>query len=225
MGVVEDRVYWATRAGLPSDNVPGLTLQQLIDMATAEGPDKTWGDLTNYLKTQQIAVGEETIPRSFCLNTAEALAVTQTLRLTYFTCRKTESISQVKMVTGATAAGATPSLIRIGLYTVAANGDLALVASTATDTALFAAANTAYTKALSTAYVKVMGQRYALGLLVNSAAAFPSIAGAPAEGSILGLVSPLMHASVAAQADLPASVLAASQVASVIGPHYCELLP
>ncbi len=237
MGVVEDRAYFLSLAGLTVDN-PILTLETLKAIADMEPHERLMspyfddrGQFTakhdGYLRTQQIDTGEETIPRPLC-QSESLLSTTQVLRLTYFTARKTELITQVKMISGGTAAGATPSLIRIGLYTVASNGDLTLVASTATDTALFAAANTAYTKALSASYQKVAGQRYALGLLLNTAAAFPTIMAMSASASriaVINSIAPLITGSVTAQANLPSTVATASVANSDNAALYCELLP
>lgn len=226
---VRERNALLAQLGIPTAQDPtdinNVTLRALIGahhhIKLTSIYDRT---IRNYIGSNNVAVGEETVPRVLT-QAANALATTQVLRLTYFTARKTESISQVKMVTGGTAAGATPSLVRIGIYSVAPNGDLTLIASTPTDTALFAAANTAYTKALSAAFTKVEGQRYAVGLLLNTAAAFPTILGAAQQNAVLGAVAPILNGSVTAQADLPNSVATASVATSTVGPLYTELLP
>lgn len=229
MGLAAERAALVAQLGLAIDPT-GLSLKELesiLKRSAEESPLTPWGPLDGYLAANSLASGEETVPRSL-LGSPTTLSTTQALRLTGFTARKTETITQVKMITGGTAAGATPSLIRIGIYTVAANGDITLVASTPTDTTLFAAANTAYTKALSAAFAKVAGQRYAVGLLLNTAAAFPSIVSAGGGNTAIdkfALTAPMLTAQVTGQADLPASVANASVIASGIGPLYCELLP
>lgn len=160
-----------------------------------------------------VAAGEESIPRLVVIASTGAL-VSQQLHLTYFTAKKTETEASVKVRTGATAAAATPTLCRMGLYSVAANGDIALIASTPNDTTLFAAANTAYTKAYSVAAQRVAGTRYARGILVVSAAAMPTFFSSAIStpfGNELA-TAPRLAAQVTGQADLPASVAAGSLV-------------
>lgn len=98
----------------------------------------------------------------------------------------------------------------MGIYSVAANGDLTLVASTPNDTTLFAATFTSYSKALSAALNKVAGQRYALGLIVVTAAAIPSFIGwAGVNASIFQatmLQSPTLAARMNGQVNLPANI-------------------
>lgn len=156
-----------------------------------------------------VTSGEATLPRNISIGN-----VTMTsgfLRLAYFTARKSETINNVRIGTTGTAAGATPTLVRVGLYTVDGSGNLTLVASTANDTTLLAATNTAYTKALSAGYAKVAGVRYAVGVLVVTAAAAPTIMGLASSGatSEFGL-TPRVTGSVSGQTDLPSSVAVGS---------------
>jgi hypothetical protein len=149
------------------------------------------------------------------LMTGNGIAVaTQTLYLTYFTADKTETISTLTAFTGGTAAGATPTLCRYGIYTVAANGDLTLAASTPNDTALFAAANTDYPKGLSVALSKVAGQRYAHAILVVSGATMPTFHGVqlPATNPTNTFVryAPAIVGRVTGQTDLPSPISAGS---------------
>ncbi|HMH18059.1 MAG TPA: hypothetical protein VK572_07920, partial [Burkholderiales bacterium] len=123
----------------------------------------------------ELTAGESTVPRESAAATTIA-ATTKLLRLAFFTARKSETIKTLRVVTTATAAAATPSLIRLGVYSVSEAGALALVASTPSDTTLLAAANTRYSKNLSATWAKVAGSRYAIGLLVVTTAAAPTIA-------------------------------------------------
>lgn len=156
----------------------------------------------------QVTVGQETASRSLGAN--NQTTGTGNLRLSFFTARKSETSTQARMVSGSTAAAATPTLVRWGLYSIAANGDGTLVASIANDTTLFAAINTAYTRSWSVAYAMVAGQRYALGLLVVSGAAAPTILGSVSVDSNESAVAPRLTGNISGQADLPASFLAAS---------------
>ena len=126
---------------------------------------------------QQVLAGEEVLPRWLTRDNSQAIG-SQQLRLSFFTALKTETVTQVRCATGSTAAGATPTLVRMGVYSVAgadSQGDLTLLTATASDTSLLAAANTAYTAPLTTPLSKVAGQRYAVGLLVVTAAATPTL--------------------------------------------------
>src|SRR5688572_24209899 len=160
--------------------------------------------------TNFLTAAEEIFPRDLATSLGGPSGSGQ-LRLMYFTCRKTETTSQVRMYSSTTAAGATPTLVRIGLYSIAANGDGTLVASTVNDTALFSAASTTYQKSWSTPYAKAAGQRYAVGLLIVTAAALPTLLGSFVGNAGLATASaPTMAASLTGQADLPVSYTAAS---------------
>lgn len=179
----------------------GLGLSQNGTYATVE--EAAVGNL--------LTTGQATIARDL-VQSAAVGSTAGTLRLTYFTARRSETVTQVRVWSGSTAAAATPTLVRIGLYSVAANGDVTLVASTASDTALFAATHTSYTKAFSASYDLVKGQRYAVGILVVTGAAAPTYHGAtvfPGSGAE-ATAAPRLAASVGSQTDLPASVVSGS---------------
>lgn len=142
--------------------------------------------------------------------TASVAVVAGTLQLSYFTALKSEAINNVTTVTVGTAAGATPTLCRVGLYAVAANGDLTLEAATANDTTLWANINNAYSRALTGTWNKVVGRRYAAGLLCVTAAATPVIAGHTYSTSFVSSGPPQMAGSLAGQTDLPSNISAGS---------------
>lgn len=127
--------------------------------------------------------------------------------LSYFTARKTEAITQVRLWTGATAAAATPTICRIGVWSVTAAGVYTAEATTPNDTTLFATINTEYSKAFSVGFTKQAGVRYAVGVLIVTGAAMPSfmgaVPGANASQSIYAL-APRLTASQSSLADLPA---------------------
>lgn len=166
-----------------------------------------------------VSSGEETFERLFMSSSGSPTSTSGRLILGYFTARKTETTANVRVISGNVAAAATPTLCRIGLYTEAANGDLALVASTANDTALFASTFTPYVRAWTASYAKVMGQRYALGILVVSGAAMPALYGNGGVSSSEAAIAPRLCGMVTGQADLPVSVLAASVAANNACPY------
>lgn len=114
-------------------------------------------------------------PRVLC---ATAVAVTSgTIRWTQFVAPRNAVVSTVEHCTGSTAAGATPTTVKYAVYSVAEDGAVTLLAATANDTTLLAAANTPYPKALSAPVTLAAGSTYAVGLLVVTGAATPTIFG------------------------------------------------
>lgn len=173
-----------------------------------------------------LTIGEETIPRlSLGFGSSGFYVPSTSGRVlgAQFVARKTETVTQVRVVTGGTAAGATPTLCKIGVYSVAANGDHTLVASTASDTALFAAANTAYTRSFAASFTKIAGQRYAVCVIVVTAAALPTFVGLPGAAGEFG-VAPALSTRVDSQSDLPSSIAAGSLLTNG-SPIYAVLLP
>ena len=158
---------------------------------------------TDIYNGNAISTGEEVLPRLNAIG-AQSL-VSGTLHLTYFTARKTETISTVRMLTDSTAATGL-TLARMGIYSVDGGGNLTLVASTANDATLFDDAYSPYPKALTSAFAKVKGTRYAFGVLVVAATP-PNITGLTVSGADSSL-PPRLCGIVAGQADLPASVTA-----------------
>lgn len=197
---------------------------------TSLQPGQSYNDLGARLSDRALDTGESVyVPNQTATGVA---SVTQQLTLAGFRAVKTETITRLQFFTAATAAGATPSLVRAGVYVrQPANpaNTWNLVASFASDTTLFAAANTTYTKTLTTPFVKVAGNDYAVGLLIVSAAAFPTMV-APNANASAGfstdamLAQPISFAKVITQADLPTSILSASVVASVTGHFHAFLL-
>ncbi len=174
--------------------IPGGTSASAI--ATQAG---TVADTADAARLNLLTSGEEVIPRDMVQN--DFGLDSGTVFFSYFTARKTETITQVRTAVAATA-GAALTIARIGIYTISA-GTLTLAQSTANDTALWNVAFTATNKALSGSFSKVAGTRYAVALLAvgttmpvleciqiryQSAALAPRIAG-----------------ELAGQANLPAS--------------------
>lgn len=164
--------------------------------------------LFNEASPSDLTTGESTLPRHLIIGTAGS--GNNNLRLTYFTAKKTETITQVRMTTGSTAAvGAT--LCRIGIYEEdSATGNLTLVASTANDTTLWASGSTAYTRNLSASLSKVRGRRYAVGLLVVGTSTAPTFAGHAALSSTEAGIAPRLGGLVGSQTDLPSSISSGS---------------
>jgi hypothetical protein len=156
-----------------------------------------------------LAAGEATMRRSEISSAASNMS-TQSLRLTYFTARKTETITEVRTITGGTAAvGAT--LCQVGIYEEdPSTGDLTLVASIANDTGLWVAGSTDYTSSLSASFTKTRGKRYAVGILIVGASTTPTMMGRISANAAENARTPRLTGVVGSQTDLPASVSAAS---------------
>lgn len=137
-----------------------------------------------------------------------------TVRLTYFTAQKTETINSIRTVSGSTAqAGAT--LCRMGIYEEdPATGNLTLVGSTASDTTLWNATQTAFALALSAGFTKKAGTRYATAQIVVGSTTSPTLHG---QNQLIGseaAQSPRLAGVLSGQTDLPGSISAGSIVAS-----------
>lgn len=181
---------------IPADPVPGTTLGA--------------ADPTG------LTTGEATLSRLQITSSTLALGASGRVALTYFTATRSRDCTQLRTLTGGTAAAATPTLNKMGLYSVAADGALTRVAATAHDATLFAAANTAYTRAAGSFSVAA-GQRYAFAILVVTAVALPTFAGFAASGSAAPAelaLAPRLAGILNTQTDLPASIPAASVGAS-----------
>lgn len=133
---------------------------------------------------------------------ASISVVSGRVSFSFFTADKSFTASKVRARSRGTAA-ASVTLIRFGLYSVAADGAGTLVASTANDTALFAATFTEYTKNLSATYDVVQGQRYAAGWLV--VATTPGVYYSVPPAYINVAQSPRTVGDLSALSDLPAS--------------------
>jgi hypothetical protein len=174
-----------------------------------------------------LTTGESTCSR-IGLNSTSAVT-SGVVNLTYWTAAKTETITQIRISSGGTAAAATPTLCRVGLFTIDGSGNLTLAAAIANDTTLFAAINTEYTRTLTSSFSKVAGTRYASGVIVVTAVAAPTFYG-PTQvnsanvGTIQGR-APRICGAVTGQSDLPASVAVGSITSPAPRLIYMELLP
>jgi hypothetical protein len=166
--------------------------------------------------TSAVTEGDTTLTRTTPM--VDTLTTSSgTLLLSYFTASRAESINRITIVAGDTGAAATPTLLRVGLYSVSNAGALTLVTSASSDTAAMATPNQA-TDWQVTSYDVTAEQRYAVGFLVVTGAATPTLVGVSSElpSTELG-VEPRLAATLAGQTNLPASITAGtvSDVAKV----------
>lgn len=175
------------------------------------------------LNSYGLSVGQSAMPR-YGININAATVATNNLRLTYFTSTKSETVTKSKLYTGGVAAAATPTVCRVGLYAVAANGDLTLVASTPNDTSMFSAINTEYIKNFSVPYLISAGVRYALGVIVVTAATAPNLVGSSLVNAVITSSEPRIFSVIGSVSDLPSSVAVGSVVNTTYG-IYGEIAP
>lgn len=97
------------------------------------------------------------------------------LTIMEFTAKRTEAITHLSMYSRGVAAGATPTLVRFGVFTINADQSVTPLAVIANDTALFAATYTPYKRALDVTWNKVAGQRYGLGVMCVTGATAPQV--------------------------------------------------
>lgn len=206
---------WTTISGTGTTPANTCFVRLLLSMAgTVPEDDALYvdavilEDITTELvdSPHDLTDGENVFARRL-MDTPSATLPNGSLRLTYFTARKTETITEVRTLVATASAGST--LSRIGIYSEASDGDLTLVASTANDTTLWESTGAA-TKALSASLAKQRGTRYAVGLLSVGASSAPVFYG---HATGLGTESsqpPRMASLLASQTDLPASISAAS---------------
>jgi hypothetical protein len=137
-----------------------------------------------------------------------------TVKFRFFTAIRSETITRIRTIAGGTAAAATPTLCKVGVYEVDPQTDnLSNLVASANTTSLWSVVNGANTTTLAANFNKRAGQRYAAAALCITAGATPVLQGGPPLGLFNGsegLQHPVVNAVLAAQADLPATVAYAS---------------
>jgi len=171
--------------------------------------------------------GEANVPR-WMVNLPTTSTGNELMRLGYWTAQKTETITKVRTVSG-TPAAAGATLVKIGVFSVATNGDLTLVAKTADLSATtWIATNTPYTSNFTASWTKTKGQRYATAVLVVGASTVPTLAGfySPIAASELAESPRVMGHVSATDFGTIGSTIAGSGVSnSSAGIAYMVLLP
>lgn len=169
--------------------------------------------------------GEEVYSRAD-LSSSAVTGVSQSMRLVYFTAKKSFTTTQVRVLGGPTVAAATPTLIENGLFEINAAGDGTRVAVTANDTSLYSTASSTYTRLWLAPYFLIIGLRYALSWLTVSSVATPNYTGmnlilaATTEASLPARI----NGTIAGQTATPTSFLAAA-VGTITARPYGVILP
>lgn len=210
----------------PHNASPAASIINVLDTDLIFSPDNTppWAPIDRY---DAIASGVATFDRRDGLvDTALGFASTN-MQLVYFTATKSITSTAVQAWTGTTVAAATPTLCQYVLFSEDGSRNLTQIAITANDTSMFATGNTKYTKSWGSSVGIVRGQRYAVGILIVSAAAMPSFLGrcSPGSGAIDTIwgATPRFTGIVNAQASVPSTVTAAG-VANTRRHFYAEIV-
>jgi hypothetical protein len=100
--------------------------------------------------------GLETIPR-WAAGSQSINMTSGAVRFGYFVARRSGACTGIRVPSGGTAAGATPTLVRFGLYSVDASGNLTLLSATTSDTTVFAGTFTSYSRSLAASQAVTLG--------------------------------------------------------------------
>jgi hypothetical protein len=200
-----------------------LYQDQLTDNADPSGIAGNFGKLGTFIidRANMLSSGQSVCDRRNAQGSINP--VSGELWLSYWTgylgTVGSQSLStQVKLwVTGTVAAGLT--LARVGLYTISSvDQSGTLVASTASNTAIWTPINSPVTVSWQSSYALALGQRYALAVLFVGTTP-PSLVGAQgASLSSLNSLSPRMHGKLTGQTDLPSTFTEASLSSVAAGP-------
>ncbi len=210
-----ERLFYGSKLGLTENQIATRTLSELRAAFVA--------DVEVAKDTDELVVGEGTMSRRL-VNSSTISSGSGLFRIGLFTARKSETIRRVTVFSGDTAAAATPTLCRVGIYRLENDGSATLIASIANDTTLFATNQTSYTRALLNSFEKVKNVRYGIGTIVVSGFATPTLVGLATR--LVGnndahmVNSPPISTAISALTDLPATITAAQlSVGSSVAPY------
>lgn len=184
-----------TVTGTPTGPTPAVASNTTVLGTTAH----TWSVVTT--RDNLLTTGEEVLPRDDVAG--EVAIVSGVVYWSFFTARKTETITVLRNATGSTA-GASLTLARKGIYSTDGT-TLTLEASTASDTAMWTATNAVYATPLSASWNKVAGQRYAIAYLATGTT-MPNLEGVNVRPNSVAL-SPRILGELSGQTNLPATQL------------------
>lgn len=169
-----------------------------------------------------LASGNETVSRMGGA-TSSATLTSGYLRVVYWQARSTFVATKIGSHTGGTAAGATPTLCKMGLYSADTSWDLTLLAGCANDTALWAGTYAWYERALTASVQIAAGTWYAAACLCVTGAAAPNIY-CDTVPLARSKTAPPTSALLAGQTDLAATITFAS-LSTNVSALYMEVLP
>jgi len=187
-----------------------------VALSTDAGNNAKWGvDNKLYVPTPPAApvpagftaTGAETLPR-WAVTATNISSPSGQMYFSYFTSPTSFTATALQVRTGGTAAAATATVARIGLWAEEANGDLTLVGSTANTTAtLFRAAQTNYRVTMTAPVEMRSGARYAIAPFQVTTVTAATFAGVnPSAGTMDERPRLSGYYAGAALTDLPQSV-------------------
>lgn len=135
--------------------------------------------------------------------TAQIQANSGLMRSVLFVASKSVAISALRVFTTG-AAGATPTIVRMGVYSVSGTA-MTLLASTTNDTTIFSSASTSYQRNLDVSVNLSAGSLYAFGVLVVTGASLPFYAGISMFSSLSAALAPEIGMNVSGLSNLPSS--------------------
>lgn len=180
-------------------------------LAAEQYTDTSIADLSDVFQGSDTPTQGECVPNRSLIATGSGTPTTGVMIGGCFTAEKTETISNVTIYSGSAYSGGTPTLIKVGIFTVNNDGSGTLVGVTPNDTTMLAAGNTAYSKALVASFQKIAGQRYfAAVLVIQSAGTLPTLIGKVINTATASLyvATPALSFAVSGQTDIPSSLTA-----------------
>lgn len=236
---------WPTSILWPGNNEPIFTTVpngfDVVNFVTLDG-GTSWmgfhGTTAHWEADPGFAIDDaiETEDRMSDVNAATVPGLASGLiYLSYFRARKTLTCSRIGMVTGSVPAAATPTLVRIGFYSIDSNKNLTLEcesdnlasggcvetnsSAVVTSNVRFGANQySEYVAPLSSAHLGLpttytfhTGHLYAQGIIVLSSAAMPNFYGSNVITKHMGARWPRFNGTLSGRTDLEASISNASQ--------------
>lgn len=184
----------------------------------------TTGFVATAVDPDALTSGEYTYRRRF-LNAQNISMTSQTIRLSFFTARKSGTYTQLRCSSG-TSGQTLATIVKFAIFSVAGDGTLTCIGVTANDTTLLATGGTEYTKGTTASFDLVAGQRYAFGVLVVTAGTLATLVGNVLFIASIAGRAPMLAGQVLGQSDMPAinGTIASGSVAASSNSPYGEVV-
>lgn len=191
---------WAATTEPLRDGEPGVVLDDGSLLIGTNSGSNVVGS-TSDLMARQIVDGYSINPR---IITGTGSLASGTASFQHFMLPSSLTVSSLTFFSGSTPAGATPTLVKYGLYQVHDDGSATRLGLTANDTTIFNAATWDYKLDLLDPVVLQPGVIYAAAILIISAATMPNVAAASSNTALIK-IPPVLARARAGQTDLEAS--------------------
>ena len=181
----------------------------------------------NSTNNRLLDAGGESVFDRIPLTNSNASASGQ-IRFAGFICQRSEVVKTVRLVTGGTAAGPTPTFGKVGVYH-RFGANWVKEAESINDINLFNAANSTFNVAMVSPMRKIVNEQYLVAQMMISAAALP-VFQCPSSGWVTAYMTdvlnqlPRLTGALTGQTDLPASIPDAS-IVNTTGTFHALLLP